>query len=893
MDICKILTEDEIKALCKLISGQEFKRYFQKNPREYEKINHGFRPQTISNDKAVALAYQYINRPFINSFVNGYVMHWIDEIHAAIEENELKYEEHDEALSQTLIDSYFAKNIELYFKLNKEIKSDEYIQKIYNRINEIEKERNENPPMNSESKSDKHNSSEESITTMEHEKEMQSMALDNKKLTDEVERLQKQLAAAETEIKHYQVLQGYMDSSVSDNAIKSDYDYISICEVRPADYNGNQFLLRLADVEPDGTVKPFIQAENQPKQYENRSLIFFKDGPNNEGAIGIWEWRAIPNKNDSTKDYVESQYNRILTPIEVHSLSGCDSAEDIIAILRNGVKVSLGSDKVLFTTQRGKTHLLGVLCDEEQLVISSKGVKLSDKIISLPMYSLKAEDIVFLTNEKYYYGNIKLGMPKDVIRLKDALEIVKDILINRGTWNVFKQAGKTRNEWKIARDFYENLDTTSLLQEISNSCNCSISEAQSIFEDFKANVDKYIDGSSLDDELLSAVIVANDDLLNRSKELLRSEWEESNAEEIKKANEEISNASNELKKIQDEREKTQDELTKLKNKIELEKKVAAQIQVELDKQINDANNNAAEFLAKMALFNNSQVNSGSVPAIVSSSNHSKYVSSLMLDDTDMDLNNDYKEAVTTVSYELSQAGVISELTHSLAAFLYSAYVNSVPVLLTGPNAENIADAFSIGVFGSVPGLLDCSDDYDSTILESITEDSADVVKVINPFSSQWLQRMPQIINNIPGYCIAIHPFPEDLLIEPHSVYSFMLPINTELFVDSASVNNFTGGKMTDSFEQYSRAKDPTQSNIDITSVNLTPITRSLLTNVIFDMEEIIEDHTSGYGVIYGLIPIAQATNQISKVRDLINKDQLKLSSSVKDIIYSYFGEANE
>ncbi len=225
--------------------------------------------------------------------------------------------------------------------------------------------------------------------------------------------------------------------------------------------------------------------------------------------------------------------------------------------------------------------------------------------------------------------------------------------------------------------------------------------------------------------------------------------------------------------------------------------------------------------------------------------------------------------------------------------MYSAYVNSVPVLLTGPNAENIADAFSIGVFGSVPGLLDCSDDYDSTILESITEDSADVVKVINPFSSQWLQRMPQIINNIPGYCIAIHPFPEDLLIEPHSVYSFMLPINTELFVDSASVNNFTGGKMTDSFEQYSRAKDPTQSNIDITSVNLTPITRSLLTNVIFDMEEIIEDHTSGYGVIYGLIPIAQATNQISKVRDLINKDQLKLSSSVKDIIYSYFGEANE
>ena len=115
MDICKTLNESEIKTLCQLITGQEFKRYYQKNPKEYEKINHGFRPQSITNDKAVALAFQNINKPFINSFVNSYVMHWLEEIDAAIEENQLKYEDSDEALAQTLVDSYFVKNKTIYY----------------------------------------------------------------------------------------------------------------------------------------------------------------------------------------------------------------------------------------------------------------------------------------------------------------------------------------------------------------------------------------------------------------------------------------------------------------------------------------------------------------------------------------------------------------------------------------------------------------------------------------------------------------------------------------------------------------------------------------------------------------------------------------------------------
>ncbi len=891
MDICKVLNMDEITTICNLITGLEFRKYYQNNPKEYEKLKRGFRAKSLSNEMAVSIAVKNINKPFINSFVNSIVQLWLDQIADAYAENQKEYNNLDEALAQTLIDSFFVSDIELYYKLIGKEPSNDSIQSLYSRIAEIAKEREINALSNSVDDNKPTETESELRMNNQYSEELKLATQRTQELEEEVTRLQEELNSAETEIRHYQELQDYMDAP--EDVIESDYDFISICEVRPVDYNGNQFLLRLADIKSDGSIVPFIQDDSQPKQFENRSLIFFKTGPQEEGTVATWEWRAIPNKNDPSKDYVESDFNKSLSPIEVHSLPGCESIGDIIEALKNGVNESINSYRVLFTTQRDKNHLYGVLCDGDQLIVTGKRVKLDDKAISLPMFSFRRDEVVYLANGKYYYGSIKLGMPKDVVRLKKALEIVKDIVLSRGSWNAFKNAGKTRSEWKIARDFYENMDTSSLLQEIADSCNCSISEAQEIYDDFKANVDDYIDSTTLDDDLLSAVIVGNDELMLRCKTLVKDEWEKENSELIEKNNKELTAANSELSDIRSEYSKYEKELKGLKAKIETEKKTATQVHEELNKQIQAANENAAEFLSKYALFNNAGVSCSPSKSSDSHSTSSKYVPAQALNNDDMDSNSSYQDVISTVSYELAEAGVISEFTHPLAAYLFSAYTNGVSVLLSGPNAEQIADAFSIGVFGTKPGIIDCSDEYDEKVLLEAYDDKADVVKIINPFSRAWIQRIPQLLGRIGGYCIGVYPFPEDLQIEPHSIFNYMMPINTEYFVDSIPTNKYTGGRISENYQAFVRKSNTIQQNPGAKELQVAPLLKTLISTIISDMSEMIDDSSSGYDVLFALLPLAQATNQVRVVIDLLNNGSLKVSSSVKDAIDNYFGESDE
>ena len=48
-DYTKILTEEQIAAVCTLISTQVFRKLFQKNPRSFVKIKPGFRAEKLSD----------------------------------------------------------------------------------------------------------------------------------------------------------------------------------------------------------------------------------------------------------------------------------------------------------------------------------------------------------------------------------------------------------------------------------------------------------------------------------------------------------------------------------------------------------------------------------------------------------------------------------------------------------------------------------------------------------------------------------------------------------------------------------------------------------------------------------------------------------------------------
>ena len=83
------LTKDEIKYVCTVIPFKEISEYFRKYPKEFDKLQGGFRVKSLNEDTAIRWLYNFRNRDFIASFLNKHIEQWIEEI--------------DEELAKTLV----------------------------------------------------------------------------------------------------------------------------------------------------------------------------------------------------------------------------------------------------------------------------------------------------------------------------------------------------------------------------------------------------------------------------------------------------------------------------------------------------------------------------------------------------------------------------------------------------------------------------------------------------------------------------------------------------------------------------------------------------------------------------------------------------------------------
>lgn len=138
MNYLPMLTEDEIKYICSVISLQETVWYFKRYPKDFAKIMPGFRATSLKNQEQVsALLYRNRNQAFIYSFIEKHISRWLDEIQREITLKTDKGETKESAWMQTLPFCFFADNIGIFFKLIGEEQPEQYISLISASIKRI------------------------------------------------------------------------------------------------------------------------------------------------------------------------------------------------------------------------------------------------------------------------------------------------------------------------------------------------------------------------------------------------------------------------------------------------------------------------------------------------------------------------------------------------------------------------------------------------------------------------------------------------------------------------------------------------------------------------------------------------------------------------------------
>ena len=649
----------------------------------------------------------------------------------------------------------------------------------------------------------------------------------------------------------------------------------------------------------------FLKREDVPSYFTNRDKIFYKDGPSDKGFYGIWTWSATPNENDPSRDYILSRYNMEIDAIEIAFIKEASSLDDLINLLKDGIEYQPHSRKVMFSLHASKGQYTGVLCNIRELSIVNGKTAFTEDCIVVPVYGFSDDNIICLDNGFSFYRNAFAGLPRELYHLKSPLDIVKNIVLSSISWATYKNREVTRAEYRTFKEFLSAIPVDDITCKIETACRCSTLAAKELLDEFLNIVWKYVDGDSLEDEIINSAISANVELQEKAKALIRKDWETENESLLIKARGkldslrvELKSATEDLSKAQEALNKTKAEDERLAGIIAEKERLAADVEKAVAARIQKARANAAEFIASMAFVSGQQIQVGRTESsatieVLSKSDIDTYRICPEYDNLDdLEVHHSWTDVINTAVFELAEAGVAEQYRSGLAAFLCATYIKKQPLLLVGPNAIDIIQAFSAAVTAHKHGVLCCEGGYTHQAVEKIGANGESIVIINNFLASGWINRLPEILYNKDIFYVFTHPYAEDIQVEPKSLYGFMLPLFTEFLVDKKATGKYYGGYFSDNFKSFSPEKGAHKELSVLSKFALSSLVRGKINSIAATMHNIYPLATADDDFLFGIFPIAYASMAVNELAEEIADSQngITISDSLKRDLQYVLGE---
>ena len=883
MSLITNLSSTELTALCQIITPKEIKEYFKKNPRTFNKIKPGFRPESLSDSDVFSIVESNRQEPFIETYFDNNVPHLIEAVEGSFpdfgEGDDFDYS----ALAKEIKKTPFSIHPRLFFALTNQKYPKDIEEKV---ISQMEKKTN----------------------TSSQKKTIKPVKASSATVNKKIEELQEQVASLQSENENYQNkltnLQerydqlnerfSYEESGIDFGEAFDEFEHLSVGMISSPNYEGKRWVYRLADINSSTNIVSFEKDNSQPYTFSNRDRLYFKEEELPDGFLGIWGWTATPNINNPSTDYVVSAYYPEYSPIEFLIVDDCSSTDDIISELSKGLELSPSARRFALAYFNNKTDkYIGVLCHTSDIEHSHGIIRLKSDVISLPIYSFERKSIIQLNDSTRIYNKLQLGPAENVIKTISDSEIVKKLILNSIPWSVFKERGVAKAEWQNFKKYLDELKTENLIESIKFSLGCTSEEATQQLNSFIEKASEYIDASSFDDNVLKAVVEGDDTLMAKCTEIVREKCLADNNDEVEKANQKlqelqdkIASANDELAGIKEECKKEQEAAAPLKELIENGDSLAEKVQEKVTNRINAARKDASDFLAEMAFY---------YPNAVSEHPRDDQKDELPYFTTGIEMEEpdelkDWEDATDTLKHELVEAGVDPSKAGGLSEYLYSAYINRIPLLLIGPNGSNIIDALSASLYGQTAGTLTLPDSYNRKIVDECTKSDSRIIKIVNPLNSSWLPHLPDILQSEGIYFCAVYPFPEDIQFEPNSLCNLFLPLYTELFVKTSPTNSFIGGVFASDYEDFDAPlfeEVPHRKELGLLHASL--FTKERMQTILSYMKEMSSGDYEDDALSTVVLPYALTTQQNELLKEILD-GSWQISSNLKNELSQIWGD---
>ena len=643
----------------------------------------------------------------------------------------------------------------------------------------------------------------------------------------------------------------------------TEQEITSFCQV-VVDPQQKTRLLRLADVNTQGELKRFVSDPNQPKTFFNRDLLY-ADEQNNSlrpGDYGFWQWTAIPNNTTPGTDYIQSRYVQDELPIQIVTISNAKTLDETVQTIKNGVRFSIMSDRVIFIPKRNRNPTLpfeAVYCDSGTLNSRNGIVTIATSVSKASVVTLAESEIICLDSEERLEIYKKQTPPrkKHSIFLVPREKIICNAITDYFSWGTAKKLDLSDQIWRTVRDVIKSLYKKSLAQRIAEECECSIKEAAPELKKFLERADDYFSENS-EERLVGAFLEESpafqQQCYQACYEDAEEDWSRDHEDAVRKANEE-------LEMIKSEKERLEREATAL-----------------------------AETNQKSISYQSPQKSFTYYQGKEHLADYSAQIS-------------DFETLISELGDNLMYScGVVKEIRYGLASFLVASLVTRTPLLLVGANGDRILDALSITRYGKYADRLDCYAEYSRRVEKAL--DFPNAITIISaPFQNEWFSHLPQLLEQTrQSYPCLVHPYVEDMFIEPPSLYNYAIPVVTDLLLDGVPVPDYVKGVVDDNcqFEipKTANAEDEKHrrflNNKDwrmpfLYQGRLLPLLNAFATTYAQGVNKDSDDYLTFFFmfVVFPYLYLTGASNRSKKRLDSINNE------TIKERIKHFLGDDND
>lgn len=627
------LANEQLQYICERIPQKVVVDYFNNHSQEYNKIWKG-RAQSLKQDRIVRILVTNINNDFISSFVEKCIRLWFSEIKDFRQELEDSGATADESLIRALPGSVFCDDVDLYFLLCDEEYPAEYISLVKSVLPIISPPKviDEIPAGNNEEFETQKLEREEEMDTLKsqlNEARTRISDLETRLASEQALRQQQEETLAtsmseqaalqaslntakehlseathiKAELEQLQLLSRFADTNVP-AVVEKEYEYESICRVVHS-YTDQAWLNRLADIN-NGRITAFEQDLDAPRYFGNRDRLFWRDGPDEDGYVGVWDWNAQPNKNDPDTDYVSTTHNSRVKLIEILEVPTCHSIPELTRYISTTQISIFSGRKILFTIPAENGVIRGILCDEHNFIKFGDKYKLNSSVYILPEFAIKPSDILTFSGIQFYRYT-SLGLPLALAQVRDPMYVAKEIILSRATSAVLRESGLSKKEAQHCRIFLGELPIKTVAQELAELYACSEKDAQAYISVFIEHADSYLSSEDLDISIVASALERNKSLVEMCKAMLLDEWRQENNALLGQAEQkladiesQISSGKAEVTDLEAAKNALQIQLTTITADIQSQEQLATSVEEKVANRIAAAKSNVADFICEMA-----------------------------------------------------------------------------------------------------------------------------------------------------------------------------------------------------------------------------------------------------------------------------------------------------